>query len=37
MRKICIFFLLLSCTALSAQDVTFPQGQLPYDNPYAFG
>lgn len=37
MRKIWIFFLLLSCTALSAQDVTFPQGQLPYDNPYAFG
>ena len=28
---------LLLCCSLSAQDVKFPQGQLPFDNPYAFG
>ena len=36
-KSILMLAALLSCAVLSAQKVTFPQGQLPYDNPYAFG
>ena len=36
-KSILMFAALLSCAVLSGQKVTFPQGQLPYDNPYAFG
>ena len=28
---------LLSGTGLQAQDINYPKGQFPYENPYAFG
>lgn len=37
MRKVIFLLALLCCGSLFAQDVKFPQGQLPFANPYAFG
>ena len=36
-KSILLFCLLLVCGGLSAQKVSYPQGQLPFDKPYAFG
>lgn len=37
MKKISILITLLISAALSAQNVSYPENQLPFDNPYAFG
>lgn len=37
MKKITTFIAVLICAVLSAQTVNYPQNQLPFDNPYAFG
>lgn len=37
MKKITILMTLLLSSLLSAQNVSYPQNQLPFDNPYAFG
>lgn len=37
MKKISILITLLISAVLSAQNVSYPENQLPFDNPYAFG